>query len=101
MLNCCTEDQAAWAVDRLGAQPIAPFVGRIEVQDDVRNAFEALPRAYIFCGSDHAIPPAMQRRMLTDRGCEPVLEIDTDHWPWLSRTDEFVSAMDEIIATVE
>ena len=44
--------------------------------------------------------PAMQRRMLTDRGCDPVLEIDTDHWPWLSRTDEFVGAMNEIIDAV-
>ncbi len=84
----------------MGAQPIAPFEGRIEVPDDARSAFEGLPRAYIFCGSDHAIPPAMQRRMLTDRDCDPVLEIDTDHWPWLSRTDEFVSAMNEIISTV-
>jgi pimeloyl-ACP methyl ester carboxylesterase len=100
MLNCCTEEQAAWAIERLGPQPVAPWEGQIVVEDGARAAFEALPRAYIFCGSDHSIPPAMQRRMLTDRGCSPVLEIDTDHWPWLSRTDEFVSAMNEIIGAV-
>jgi pimeloyl-ACP methyl ester carboxylesterase len=100
MLNCCTEGQAAWAVERLGAQPIAPFAGVIEVQDGAREAFEALPRAYILCGRDHSIPPAMQRRMLTERHCHPVLEIETDHWPWLSRTDEFLAAMAEIVSTV-
>jgi len=100
MLGCCTREQAAWALQRLGAQPIAPFEGRIEVQEAVRAAFEGLLRAYIFCGQDHAIPPPMQRRMLIERGCHPVLEIDTDHWPWLSRTDEFVAAMNQIVSTI-
>jgi pimeloyl-ACP methyl ester carboxylesterase len=100
MLNCCTEEQVNWAVPRLGPQPVAPWEGKVVVQDGARTAFEALPRGYIYCGSDHSIPPPMQRRMLTDRGCDPVREIDTDHWPWLSRTDEFVRAMNEIISTV-
>jgi pimeloyl-ACP methyl ester carboxylesterase len=100
MLNCCTEAQVDWAAPRLGPQPVAPWEGPVVVEDDARAAFQALRRAYIVCGSDHSIPPAMQRRMLTDRGCDPVLEIDTDHWPWLSRTDEFVGAMNEIIDAV-
>ena len=100
MLNCCTEEQVDWAAPRLGSQPVAPWEGKIVVEDSARAAFQALPRAYIYCGSDHSIPPPMQRRMLTERGCDPVLEIGTDHWPWLSRTDEFVSAMNEIIHAV-
>jgi pimeloyl-ACP methyl ester carboxylesterase len=98
MLNCCSEDQAGWAAERLGAQPVGPWEGQVVVEDGARSAFESLSRAYIFCGSDQSIPPAMQRRMLTERGCDPVIEIDTDHWPWLSRTDEFVAAMNKIIS---
>ena len=100
MLNCCTDAQVDWAAPRLGSQPVAPWESPVVVEDDARATFQALRRAYIVCGSDHSIPPAMQRRMLTDRGCDPVLEIDTDHWPWLSRTDEFVGAMNEIIDAV-
>lgn len=39
----------------------------------------------------------MQRRMATERGCDPVIEIDADHMPWLSRTEEFLAALDALI----
>ena len=66
---------------------------------DQAEAFARLPRAYVSCLQDRAIPPAMQRRMYTAAGCDPVIEIDTDHSPWLSRTDELVAALLEIAAT--
>ncbi len=47
MLNCCTEEQVNWAVPRLGPQPVAPWAGKVVVEDGERAAFEALPRAYI------------------------------------------------------
>jgi hypothetical protein len=34
--------------------------------------------------------------MYTRAGCDPVIEIDTDHSPWLSRTDELVRSLDQI-----
>ena len=40
----------------------------------------------------------MQRRMFEAGGCEPVIEIDTDHAPWISRTDELVAALDRLAA---
>jgi pimeloyl-ACP methyl ester carboxylesterase len=97
MLNCCTLEQVAWATPRLGPQPIAPFEHRVSVPEDCREAFERLPRGYIFCSRDHAIPPAMQRRMFEDRGCDRVIEIETDHWPWVSRTEEFNHALNRIV----
>jgi pimeloyl-ACP methyl ester carboxylesterase len=90
----------AWATGRLGAQPVAPFAGEVTVPEEHREAFEALPRAYILCSRDQAIPPAMQRRMVEDRGCDQVIEIATDHWPWLSRTAEFNRALNRIVASV-
>jgi hypothetical protein len=30
-------------------------------------------------------------------GCDPVLEIDTDHAPWISRTDELVESLKRIV----
>jgi hypothetical protein len=34
--------------------------------------------------------------MYSAAGCDPVIEIDTDHSPWLSRTDELVAALDRV-----
>lgn len=97
MLGCCTPEQFTWATERLGAQPVAPFGTPVEVAKDRREAFEALPRGYILCSRDRAIPPAMQRRMIEDRGCDVVIEIETDHWPWVSRTEEFNQALRQIV----
>ena len=100
VFNCCTPEQAQWGERQHGPQPIAPFEGRVTVAEDKREAFARLPRAYVVTTQDHAIPPAMQRRMLSDRECEPVLEIDTDHAPWISRTSDLVAALNEIVATL-
>jgi hypothetical protein len=72
----------------------------MSIPEDKREAFELLPRAYVTCTRDHAIPPAMQRRMLNDGGCDPVLEIDTDHAPWASRTEELVAALNRIVGAL-
>ena len=50
--------------------------------------FAALPRAYVTCLAGPRDPardaaPDVRR----GRGCDPVIEIDTDHSPWVSRTD--------------
>jgi pimeloyl-ACP methyl ester carboxylesterase len=99
LYHCCTPEQVAWALPRRGAQPVIPFTQPFEGPDDAAaDAFAALPRAYISCLQDRAIRPPMQRRMYTAAGCDPVIEIDTDHSPWLSRTDELVDALLRIVA---
>jgi pimeloyl-ACP methyl ester carboxylesterase len=98
LFNTATPEQATWAAERLGPQPVVPFEGRVSVAASNADAFAALPRAYILCGQDRAIPPAMQRRMAGERACDPVIEMDTDHWPWMCRTEEFVAAVDRVAA---
>jgi pimeloyl-ACP methyl ester carboxylesterase len=101
IFNCCTPEQAAWGERHNGPQPLAPFAGRVSVPEETREAFERLPRAYVLCTQDHAIPPQMQRRMVADRGCDPVIEIATDHAVWISRTDELVAALNELAGAHE
>jgi pimeloyl-ACP methyl ester carboxylesterase len=98
LYNCATEEQAAWAAQRLGSQPVAAFTQPFALGDQA-EAFGRLPRAYVSCLQDRAIPLAMQRRMYIAAGCDPVIEIDTDHSPWLSRTGELVAALLQIAAT--
>ena len=52
----------------------------------------------MFCGDDRAIPPPLQRRMIAAAGCDPVFELDTDHVPQLSRTDELAEFLDGLAA---
>jgi pimeloyl-ACP methyl ester carboxylesterase len=96
LFNSCNGEWASWGAARLQPQAIAPFGQPVAVGDAEREAFERIPRAYILCSADRAIPPAMQRRMATERGCDPVIELDADHFPWLSAKDGFVAAIDRL-----
>ena len=63
---------------------------------DSRRAFDGIPRSYVLCKRDRAIPPALQRRMLDQAGCTEVVELDTDHVPHLSATDELAEVLDRL-----
>ena len=89
LMHCCDEEQAAWAQSLRLPQPVAPFTHPVRI--DGGDAFERLPRAYVMCLQDRAIRPALQRRMLQAAGCDPVIEIDTDHCVWASRPDELAA----------
>ena len=97
LYNRAPPEKARWAAERLGPQAVGALQNPVTVPESNRQAFEALPRAYIVCQHDRAIPPAMQRRMARETGCDPVIELDADHWPWMSRTDEFVEALDRVL----
>jgi pimeloyl-ACP methyl ester carboxylesterase len=94
LFGCCDEQQAAWGIGHLRSQPVVPFGQPVQLSED--DAFTSLPRAYVSCAQDRAIPPPMQRRMFEAAGCDPVIEINTDHSVWISRTDELVAALDRL-----
>jgi pimeloyl-ACP methyl ester carboxylesterase len=89
----CNDVQVTWALGHMGLQPVAPFMETVKLADP---AADNIPRAYVICLRDQAIPPALQRRMVRDRGADAVIEIDTDHSPWLSATGELVAALDRL-----
>jgi pimeloyl-ACP methyl ester carboxylesterase len=96
LMHCCDDEQADWAQSLRGAQPVAPFTHPASLNGAGRERFAELPRAYVMCLQDRAIKPALQRRMLETAGCDPVIEIDTDHCVWASRPDELVAALDRL-----
>ena len=93
--NCCTDEQAAWAVERRRPQPVAVFTTPVSLGDA-----ELPPRAYVICTRDNSIPPALQRRMVRERPCADVVELETDHAPFLSRTSELVAALERFAGLV-
>jgi pimeloyl-ACP methyl ester carboxylesterase len=99
LYHCAPPDRAQWAAQHLGPQPVAAFAQPLQVPPENAEAFAALPRAYVTCLQDRAIMPAMQRRMYEAAACDPVIEIDTDHSPWLSAPDELFDALERITAS--
>jgi len=93
--NRCTDEQRAWALPQRRPQAVAAFATPVSVDE---GALAAIPRSYVLTTQDRSIPPALQRRMIREHPCERVIELDTDHAPYLSATDELVAALLELAA---
>jgi hypothetical protein len=62
----------------------------VDVDDAV---LDAIPRSYVVTAADNSLPPALQLRMIAEHPCQAVVELDADHAPYLSATDELVDAL--------
>jgi pimeloyl-ACP methyl ester carboxylesterase len=93
--NGCTSEQTAWAIARRRGQPVAPYATPVSIDDELMST---IPRHYVLAAQDRAMAPALQRRMIRDHPCERVFELDADHAPYLSATDELVAALLEVAA---
>jgi pimeloyl-ACP methyl ester carboxylesterase len=87
----CTPEVSEWAVAKAGRQPVIPFTEPVRLNDE----FERIPRSYVITTKDRFIPPPLQRRMVKDRNVTDVVELETDHHPQLSRTEELAGLLDE------
>ena len=92
--NCCDEQQIQWALAHRRPQPAVPMGTPVVLDQAKAQAFMALPRSYVFCLQDHSIPLPLQRLMAQRAGCDPVAELEADHAPYLSRTQELASTLD-------
>ena len=52
-----------------------------------------IPRYYVECLQDHAIPHSLQKRMYSKSPCEKVFTLDTDHSPFFSAPQELASVL--------
>jgi pimeloyl-ACP methyl ester carboxylesterase len=91
--GCCDDDLVEWAIGRRGPQAVAPFGEPAAIPE---GAFDDIPRSYVLCKRDRAIPPPLQRLMLERAGCSGVVELDTDHVPQLSATAELAEVVDRL-----
>jgi pimeloyl-ACP methyl ester carboxylesterase len=89
---CCSDEVAAWALERRRPQAVAPLSEPVRLEG---FRFDTIPTTYVVCTRDQAIPPALQRRMLAAAGCTDVVELETDHVPQLSAPAELADLLDE------
>lgn len=90
LYGSCTDEVANWAIARQCPQPVAPFVTPVSIP---LGALDGISRHYVVCSRDRAIPLPLQRRMIAENACADVVELDTDHTPHLSMTDELTRVL--------
>jgi pimeloyl-ACP methyl ester carboxylesterase len=90
LYGSCAEDVAAWAIARQRPQPVSPFATAVSIPPGGLNGIN---RYYVLCTRDRALPPPLQRRMIAENVCADVIELDTDHTPHLSMTNELAKAL--------
>jgi pimeloyl-ACP methyl ester carboxylesterase len=88
--NCCSPEDASWAAAQLEAEPAAPIVTRSEVSWE---RWGRLPRAFIECAQDQTLSMERQKLLQAAAPCDPVIQLDTDHSPFLSAPRELGEAM--------
>lgn len=79
--NRTDEGTSKRAQERLVPEPIASFTTPIHVSAD---RFGRIPRAYVECVDDCAVPLELQRAMQRSWPCDPVFTLETDHSPFYS-----------------
>ncbi len=88
----CDPAVAQAAAQELDPQPILAFVMPANITDD-----RDITRRYIVTTHDKALPTPLQRKMSKATKCVEIVDIDSDHSPFLSHTDEFVGILDRFV----
>jgi pimeloyl-ACP methyl ester carboxylesterase len=83
--NDCEPEDIERALSRLLPQPRKPGLEPLTV---TAERFGRVPRAYVECLRDNAMPIAFQRLLQQIQPCDPVYTMDTGHSPFLSAPDE-------------
>lgn len=88
--NTTTESWLTRALSLLGSEPMIGFQTPILLSED---NFGQVPRIYIECLQDKAIPIATQRGMISEMPCLRVVSLDTDHSPFYSAPEELATQL--------
>jgi pimeloyl-ACP methyl ester carboxylesterase len=80
--NTTVIELAEPAAQRLGPSALSYLVSPVSLS---KEKFDRVRRAYVLCLQDRALPTALQRKMIADRPCEHVFELNSDHSPFLSQ----------------
>ena len=78
----------------MGPEPMVVFGTPLRLSED---RFGTVPRAYIECLHDNAVPIALQRNMQSHLPCRKVVTLDTDHCPFFSSPSALAKAIDGVV----
>jgi pimeloyl-ACP methyl ester carboxylesterase len=93
LYGTCLPEDVAWAKARLRPNAVEPMVAPVARSAD---RFGRVPRAYIECLRDNAIPIAAQRGMAASSPGSEIATLDTDHSPFLCAPDALTAILDRL-----
>lgn len=88
LFNTCSAKAATEAAGKL--TPHAPWIANAALEEQAAGCGA---RSYVVCTRDRALPPDFQRHMAREGHCAPVLELPTDHSPFLSSPAELTALL--------
>jgi pimeloyl-ACP methyl ester carboxylesterase len=91
----CSEEDVRRAAALLVPEPIAPSATPVEVSADRSGR---VPRAYIECRQDRAIPLSLQRSMVQAAPCQETFSLEASHSPFLSMPQHLADILAAISA---
>jgi pimeloyl-ACP methyl ester carboxylesterase len=86
----CSVEDINFAIPRLRPQPVSSFMARVRL---TQENFGTIPRIYIECQQDMAIPLSAQRAMYTDMGCDTVHSLESSHSPFFSKAESLAGLL--------
>lgn len=89
----CSAPDAAWASAQLRPQPTAVYASPLELGGEKNHT---VPRYYVMCEDDRAVPAIYQRQMLANTPCRNVFRLDADHSPFLSAPEALLESLLEV-----
>jgi pimeloyl-ACP methyl ester carboxylesterase len=88
----CPAEAVAYAQDHLCPQAVAPSSSAMELTD----RSQSLPRSYIICAQDRAIPPDFQNDMAARFDPARVRTLDSGHSPFFSMPTALARMIDDL-----
>jgi pimeloyl-ACP methyl ester carboxylesterase len=86
----CTPADAAWAISRLCLEPRRVLTTPTSA---TWARWGKVPRAYIECALDSAVPLERQRKMQAAAPCQKVAQLQSDHSPFLCVPEQLADAL--------
>lgn len=83
--NDATSRMLGFAEDRIQLQSPIPFRHKFVIDN---AELDSTPKAAIICTRDRAISPEHQRMMAIRADCDPIIDIDAGHSPFITRPDD-------------
>ena len=86
----CSDDDVALARSLLKPEPLAPLATPVRT---TAARFGRVPRVYVECNTDRAIPHRAQRQMQSALPCRERVTLESDHSPFFCCPDELTAVL--------
>ncbi len=89
----CAADIQKQATEALLPQPVRPLLSSVKITP---TRFGSVPKAFIECAGDQAIPIALQRKMQLHSNFDQVKVLEAAHSPFLSMPERTADVLEEL-----